>query len=155
MTGYNFVTWLEALTGESRTRLARRLGVSPTLLSMVANGQRPVTPHLADAAAQQLSLDRQMVYQKAGLPYPPPAELTEAPPPDLPEPAAPEAGGDLARLQETLNLLRNPDYALEYALAGRLPARSIEKLKRIVALELEYSAAPSAMPALPSRERRF
>jgi hypothetical protein len=53
---------------------------------------------------------------------------------------APEA--EVAALRSQLEELRDPHKALQWSLAGKLPERTIEKLMRLVELELEYQGNP-------------
>ncbi|MCW2279136.1 hypothetical protein [Heliophilum fasciatum] len=157
MAEKDFIPWLEQVSGRSRIGLAKMLDVSPSLLSLIAKNIRPVTLKFANRVAERLELPKAVVYQRANLPYLPmenkaipgemggqlvveedqlqpqlhPQSLSQQPP----QPSTPA----LMDLQEELARLRYYGHALEYSLAHHLPKRSIEKLKKIVELEIEYN----------------
>jgi len=56
--------------------------------------------------------------------------------------ATPEGAGEASRLRAQLEDLRDPRKALVWSLTGKLPERTIEKLMRLVELELEYRDSP-------------
>lgn len=134
----NFVEWLEQMSGDKAVDIARRLDVSPTLLSLIRRGERQVSRKFADKVAAAYGIDMHMVYERAGLQYRP-LEAKK-------EDEQIVHGADDARqkqdsrqLQEQLTRLRDYRAALAYSLEGRLSPQTIEKLQKMVALELQYA----------------
>lgn len=127
MQGNEFVEWLESVTGQSRRDIAGRLDVSPSLLTLVSKEARPVTIRLANKIADSLGLERSLVYEHAGLNFIPRPETKTS------------CCEDSAQLRMELAKLKNPRYALAYCLGRRLDERMIEKLARMIELELEYA----------------
>ena len=127
MQGKEFIEWLESVTGQPRRDIAGRLDVSPSLLTLVSKELRPVTIRLADKVADSLGLERSLVYEHAGLSFIPRSETVNS------------CCEDTIQLRMELAKLKNPRFALAYCLGERLDERTIEKLGRIIELELEYT----------------
>lgn len=118
-----FIRWLLDVTGLSRTELAAYLGISPSLVSRIAKGERNLRLSLLQQIAERFRIPLEKVYEKAGI-------LST-------EKINWEAKA--RDLEDLLLQLKNPQHALEYSLTGRLPPKTIEKLWRMIELELEFS----------------
>ena len=118
-----FIRWLLDVTGLSRAELAEYLGISPSLVSRIAKGERNLRLSLLQQVAERFRIPLEKVYEKAGI-------LST-------EKINWEAKAK--ELEDLLLKLKNPHHALEYSLEGRLPPKTIEKLWRVIELELEFS----------------
>ena len=134
----NFVEWLETITGDKAVYISRRLNVSPTLLSLIRRGERPVSRRMADKISEVYGLDSALVYERAGFSFRP---LASGPGVSIDEEVTDvdRLAAENRQLKERLAGLKDYRTAVAYALTGRLPAASLEKLKKIIALEIEYS----------------
>lgn len=118
-----FVRWLLDITGLSRAELAAYLGISPSLISRIAKGERSLRLSLLQQIAERFRIPLEKVYEKAGILS---TEKIDW------EVRAKE-------LEDLLLQLKNPRHALEYSLTGRLSPKDIEKMCRIIELELEFA----------------
>ena len=133
----NFVAWLEELSGDKAVDIARRLDVSPTLLSLVRRGDRQVSKKLADKVAAVYGIEVNLIYERAGFTFRQREDeaITSGQDEDS-ETGKPAA--EYCLLKAQLARLRDYRAVLAYSLEGRLPAQTIEKLQKIVALEIQY-----------------
>lgn len=134
----NFVEWLETITGDKAVYISRRLNVSPTLLSLIRRGERPVSRRMADKISEVYGIDSALVYERAGFSFRP---LASGPGVSIDEEVTDvdRLAAENRQLKERLAGLKDYRAAVAYALTGRLPTASLEKLKKIIALEIEYS----------------
>jgi len=135
-----FLQWLMEQTSLSQVELAQRLGISASLVSRLVKGERRLTLSMLRHIAAVFDLPQSEVFTRAGVLQEPilveedtvqyaPAELRAV---------APEGVGEASSLRAQLEDLRDPRKALVWSLTGKLPERTIEKLMRLVELELEY-----------------
>ena len=149
----NIILWLREVSGLTQNEIAEKLGVSASLISKIAKGERGTSVEFLKKVAAKFQLPLETVYEKAGLleekdeythynPF-----LRESSSDKNYEPEVKNSlsnGRDfdclqkLKELEEKLYKLRNPRYALEYSLQGKLPPKVIEKLIKIVELEIRY-----------------
>lgn len=133
-----FVQWLMEQTKLSQVELAQRLGISASLVSRLVSGERRLTLGMMRHIAEVFGLPQSEVLARVGvLETSTPAEQSVA---CLLE--APEEMGEAGRLRAQLESLRDPRSALMWSLTGKLPQRTIEKLVRLVELELEFHDNP-------------
>ena len=139
-----FLQWLMEQTHVTQVDLAGRLGISASLVSRLVRGERRLTLSMLRHIAEVFDLPQAEVFTRAGVLQRP--LLTEesvacAGAGMLREPVQ-EAENETSRLRAQLEALRDPRKALAWSLDGKVPRRTIEKLARLVALELEYHDAP-------------
>jgi transcriptional regulator with XRE-family HTH domain len=134
-----FLQWLMEQTSLSQIELAQRLSISASLVSRLVRGERRLTLSMLRQIADVFGLSQAEVFTRAGV-------LQE---PVLVEEAAqcvyaaqPDGVDEVSLLRARLEELRDPCKALVWALTGKLPERTITKLTRLVALELEYYDTP-------------
>ena len=130
-----FLVWLLTTTQLSQADLARKLGISTSLMSRLLRGERRLTLALLRRIAEVFGLPEAEVFGRAGV-------LQTSPlmaPAMVDEDTADDRG---AALQKQLEDLRDPANALAWSLQGKLPDRSIEKLQHMVELELKYQDLP-------------
>jgi transcriptional regulator with XRE-family HTH domain len=137
-----FLQWLMEQTSLSQVELAQRLGISASLVSRLVRGERRLTLGMLRQIAHVFGLPQTEVFQRAGVLQEPVLVKEDLAPYAVMETAvvAPEA--EVAALRSQLEELRDPHKALQWSLAGKLPERTIEKLMRLVELELEYQGNP-------------
>jgi len=139
-----FLQWLMEQTSLTQVELAQRLGISASLVSRLVKGERRLTLSMLRHIAAVFDLPQAEVFTRAGVLQEPilveedavryvPAELRAA---------TPEGAGEASRLRAQVEDLRDPRKALVWSLTGKLPERTIEKLMRLVELELEYRDSP-------------
>jgi transcriptional regulator with XRE-family HTH domain len=139
-----FLQWLMEQTSLSQVELAQRLGISASLVSRLVGGERRLTLSMLQHIAAVFDLSQAEVFTRAGVLQEPilveedvvhyaVAEVQATPP---------ESADALSSLQAQLEDLRDPRKALVWSLMGKLPERTIEKLMRLVELELEYHDSP-------------
>jgi len=139
-----FLQWLMEQTSLSQVELAQRLGISASLVSRLVKGERRLTLSMLRHIANVFDLPQAEVFTRAGVLQEPvlveedavqyaAAELQATPP------ASVDA---LSSLRAQLEDLHDPRKALVWSLTGRLPERTIEKLMRLVELELEFHDNP-------------
>ena len=148
-----FILWLREVTGLTQNEIAEKLGVSASLISKIAKGERGTSVEFLKKVAAKFQLPLETVYEKAGLlderdeysyynpfllerntlkSYEPAVLYSKSYNEELDYPRK------IKELEEKLYKLRNPRYALEYSLQGKLPLKVIEKLIKIVELEIRY-----------------
>jgi len=139
-----FLQWLMEQTGLSQVELAQRLGISASLVSRLVSSERRLTLSLLRHIAAVFDLPQSEVFTRAGVLQEPVLVQEDAvhyPAARLPV-TTPEGLREASELRAKLEDLRDPRKALAWSLAGKLPERTIEKLARLVALELEYHDTP-------------
>jgi len=139
-----FLQWLMEQTSLSQVELAGRLGISASLVSRLVRGERRLTLSMLRNIADVFGLAEAEVFTRAGvlqqsLLMDESVACAEAG--ALQEPVQ-ETADETSRLRAQLEDLRDPRKALAWSLAGKVPRRTIEKLARLVALELEYHDTP-------------
>ena len=135
-----FLQWLMEQTSLSQVELAKRLGISASLVSRLVGGERRLTLSMLRHIAGVFGLSQSDVFTRAGVLQEPvlvEEDVAYYAPVELPEGEA-----EAATLRTRLEDLRDPRKALEWSLTGKLPERTIEKLMRLVELELEYHDSP-------------
>ena len=135
-----FLQWLMEQTSLSQVELAKRLGISASLVSRLVGGERRLTLSMLRHIAGVFGLSQSDVFTRAGVLQEPvlvEEDVAYYAPVELPEGEA-----EAATLRTRLEDLRDPRKALEWSLTGKLPERTIEKLMRLVELELEYHDTP-------------
>lgn len=130
-----FLVWLLTTTQLSQADLARKLGISTSLMSRLLRGERRLTLPLLRRIAEVFGLPETEVFERAGVLQ---TSLLMAPA-MVDEDTADDR---VAALQKQLEDLRDPAKALAWSLQGKLPDRSIEKLQHMVELELKYQDLP-------------
>ena len=130
-----FLVWLLTRTQLSQADLARKLGISTSLMSRLLRGERRLTLPLLRRIAEVFGLPETEVFGRAGVLQ---TSLLMAPA-MVDEDTADDR---VAALQKQLEDLRDPAKALAWSLQGKLPDRSIEKLQHMVELELKYQDLP-------------
>jgi len=130
-----FLVWLLTTTQLSQADLARKLGISTSLMSRLLRGERRLTLPLLRRIAEVFGLPETEVFERAGVLQ---TSLLMAPA-MVDEDTADDR---VAALQKQLEDLRDPANALAWSLQGKLPDRSIEKLQHMVELELKYQDLP-------------
>ena len=130
-----FLVWLLTTTQLSQADLARKLGISTSLMSRLVRGERRLTLPLLRRIAEVFGLPETEVFERAGVLQ---TSLLMAPA-MVDEDTADDR---VAALQKQLEDLRDPAKALAWSLQGKLPDRSIEKLQHMVELELKYQDLP-------------
>ncbi|MCW2277549.1 helix-turn-helix transcriptional regulator [Heliophilum fasciatum] len=188
------IHWLLQDTGLTQVEMAKRLGVSTSLISRIAKSERKLTVSLLQKIALEFDLSLEMLYTRAGffdtqeprsketqpispiphrqttvMPLHPPersinsfAAFTNSPtvkpegvlsreqlsssnnPLHRLEENLLQLLSQLQHLEEKLRLLKNPRYALDYCLEGRLTPAQREKIIQIVELELRYTEQQQA-----------
>lgn len=137
-----FLQWLMEQTSLSQVELAQRLGISASLVSRLVSGERRLTLGMLRQIAHVFGLPQTEVFQRAGV-LQEPILVEEGPTPyAVAEMGAVDPEVEVATLRSRLEELHDPHKALQWSLAGRLPERTIEKLMRLVELELEYQDNP-------------
>jgi transcriptional regulator with XRE-family HTH domain len=141
-----FLAWLMERTSFTQVELAQQLGISASLVSRLARGERRLTLSMLRQIADVFGLSQAEVFTRAGV-MEGPVLLEEAAPSQMAARlesrcAPPEEPEDMIRLRTLLEQLRDPRRALTWALEGKLPGRTIDKLARLVELELEYRDTP-------------
>lgn len=139
-----FLQWLMEQTSLSQVELAQRLGISASLVSRLVKGERRLTLSMLRHIAGVFDLPQSEVFTRAGVLQEPvlvEEDTVQYAPVEL-RAAAPEGVGEASNLQVQLEDLRDPRKALVWSLTGKLPERTIEKLMRLVELELEYHDSP-------------
>ena len=139
-----FLQWLMERTSLTQVELAQRLGISASLVSRLVGGERRLTLTMLRHIAGVFGLSQSEVFTRAGvLQEPVLVEEDVAQYASVQQQAdAPEVEGETAALRAQLDDLRDPRKALAWSLTGKLPDRTIEKLMRLVELELEYHDSP-------------
>lgn len=135
-----FLQWLMEQMSLSQVELAQRLGISASLVSRLVGGERRLTLSMLRHIANVFDLPQPEVFRRAGVLQEP--VLVEEAAEQYAAEAAPESEAEAAALRAQLEDLRDPRKALAWSLAGKLPERTIEKLMRLVELELEYHDSP-------------
>lgn len=135
-----FLQWLMEQTSLSQVELAQRLGISASLVSRLVGGERRLTLSMLRHIANVFDLPQPEVFRRAGVLQEP--VLVEEAVEQYAADAAPESEDQVLVLRSRLEDLRDPRKALAWSLAGKLPERTIEKLMRLVELELEYHESP-------------
>jgi transcriptional regulator with XRE-family HTH domain len=138
-----FLQWLMERTHLAQVELAGRLGISASLVSRLVRGERRLTLSMLRHIADVFELPQAEVFARAGVLQRPLVEesLACADAGMLREPIQ-EAEDEPSRLRAQLEGLRDPRKALMWSLEGKVPERTIEKLVRLVELELEYHDTP-------------
>jgi len=137
-----FLQWLMEQTSLSQVELAQRLGISASLVSRLVRGERRLTLGMLRQIAHVFGLPQAEVFQLAGVLQEPVLVKEDLAPYAVMETAAVAPGAEVAALRSQLEELHDPHKALQWSLAGKLPERTIEKLMRLVELELEYQGNP-------------
>jgi transcriptional regulator with XRE-family HTH domain len=139
-----FLQWLMEQTALSQVELAQRLGISASLVSRLVKGERRLTLSMLRHIAAVFDLPQSEVFTRAGVLQEPvlveedAVHYAVAKAPATP----PESAHTMSNLLAQLEDLRDPRKALVWSLTGKLPERTIEKLMRLVELELEYHDNP-------------
>lgn len=135
-----FLTWLMDRTSLSQVELAQRLGISASLVSRLLRGERRLTLATLRQIASTFGLPQSEVLSRAGVLEEPPIVCED----NLRVPVAfcTSQGDDVRVLQDQLDALRDARRALAWSLEGKVSQRTIEKLTRLVELELEYHDNP-------------
>ena len=139
-----FLQWLMEQTHVTQVDLAGRLGISASLVSRLVRGERRLTLSMLRNIADVFGLPEAEVFTRAGVLQQPllmEESVTCAEAGVLREPVR-ESADETSRLKAQLEELRDPRKALAWSLAGKVPKRTIEKLAKLVALELEYHDSP-------------
>ncbi len=136
----HFLQWLMERTSLTQAELAQRLGISASLVSRLVGGERRLTLSMLRHIANVFDLSQSEVFTRAGVLQE--SVLVEEAAEQYPAEAAPEGEDEVVALRARLEALRDPRKALVWSLTGRLPERTIEKLMRLVELELEYHDSP-------------
>lgn len=139
-----FLQWLMEQTSLSQVELAQRLGISASLVSRLVKGERRLTLSMLRHIAAVFDLSQSEVFTRAGVLQEPvlvEEDVVQYAPAQL-RAAAPEGVDEASSLRAQLEDLRDPRKALVWSLTGKLPERTIEKLMRLVELELEYHDSP-------------
>jgi len=139
-----FLQWLMEQTSLSQVELAGRLDISASLVSRLVRGERRLTLSMLRNIADVFGLAEAEVFTRAGVLHQSllmDESVACAEAGVLREPVQ-ESADETSRLRAQLEDLRDPRKALAWSLAGKVPRRTIEKLARLVALELEYHDTP-------------
>jgi transcriptional regulator with XRE-family HTH domain len=139
-----FLQWLMEQTSLLQVELAQRLGISASLVSRLVKGERRLTLSMLRHIAGVFDLSQSDVFTRAGVLQEPVLVEEDAVRYAVAEVQAtlPDSTNALSHLQAQLEDLRDPRKALVWSLTGKLPERTIEKLMRLVELELEYHDNP-------------
>jgi transcriptional regulator with XRE-family HTH domain len=139
-----FLQWLMEQTSLSQVELAQRLGISASLVSRLVGEERRLTLSMLRHIANVFDLPQAEVFTRTGVLQEPILVEEDAVHYAAAEVQAtlPDHTSALSSLQAQLEDLRDPSKALVWSLTGRLPERTIEKLMRLVELELEYHDNP-------------
>jgi transcriptional regulator with XRE-family HTH domain len=135
-----FLQWLMEQMSLSQIELAQRLNISASLVSRLVRGERRLTLSMLRQIADVFGLSQAEVFMRAGVMQEP--VLVEEAAAQCVYAAQPDGVDEVSRLRARLEELRDPCKALVWALTGKLPERTITKLTRLVALELEYDDTP-------------
>jgi transcriptional regulator with XRE-family HTH domain len=139
-----FLQWLMEQTSLAQAELAQRLGISASLVSRLVGGERRLTLSMLRHIAGVFGLPQAEVFTRAGVLQEPVLVEEQAKrfaPAGL-RAATPQGADETSSLRAQLEDLRDPRKALMWSLTGKLPERTIEKLMRLVELELEYHDSP-------------
>lgn len=139
-----FLQWLMEQTSLSQVELAQRLGISASLVSRLVKGERRLTLSMLRHIAAVFDLPQAVVFTRAGVLQEPilvQENTVKYASVEL-QAASPESVDEASSLRARLEDLRDPRKALVWSLTGRLPERTIEKLIRLVELELEFHDNP-------------
>ena len=139
-----FLQWLMEQTSLSQVEVAQRLGISASLVSRLVSGERRLTLSMLRHIAAMFDLPQAEVFTRAGVLQEPILVEEDAVHYAVTEirAAPPESAHTTSHLRAQLEELRDPRKALVWSLTGKLPERTIEKLMRLVELELEYHDNP-------------
>jgi len=139
-----FLQWLIEQTSLSQVELAQRLGISASLVSRLVKGERRLTLSMLRHIAAVFDLPQSEVFTRAGVLQEPVLVEEDVAQYAVAEVQAtlPDGTNVLSSLRAQLEDLRDPRKALVWSLTGKLPERTIEKLMRLVELELEYHDSP-------------
>lgn len=129
--GGSFIQWLCETSGLTQKELAARLEVSASLITRIIKGERHLTLELLRAISREFRLPLHLVYERAGI-LDSAASFQETVISQALVDTHPPPGSLLVQL-------KNPRFALQYCLSGRLDNETIDKLADIVELELRYS----------------
>jgi len=130
-----FLLWLMTTTQLSQADLARKLGISASLMSRLLRGERRLTLPLLRHIAEVFDMPQAEVFARAGALDEPVVCDQGA----LQWKARDTAGDDVEQLRMQLSALRDLRTALAWSLEGKASPQMIEKLARLVELELEYN----------------
>ncbi len=127
--------WLIEQTSLTQVELGHRLGISASLVSRLVRGERRLTLPMLRQIAATFGLSQTEVFARAGIleepiVYEQASQCQEAP--DVVE-------NETERLRTQLSALRDLRAALTWSLEDRASPQMIEKLARLVELELEYN----------------
>jgi transcriptional regulator with XRE-family HTH domain len=139
-----FLQWLLEQTSLSQVELAQRLGISASLVSRLVGEERRLTLSMLRHIANVFDLPQAEVFTRAGVLQEPVLVEEDAVHYAAAEVQAtlPDSTNALSSLRAQLEDLHDPRKALAWSLTGKLPERTIEKLMRLVELELEYHDNP-------------
>lgn len=139
-----FLQWLMEQTHVTQVELAGRLGISASLVSRLVRGERRLTLSMLRHVADVFGLPQTDVFTRAGVLRQPLLTTESVACADAGMLRGPvqEGEDEASLLRMQLDALRDPRKALAWSLDGKVPRRTIEKLARLVALELEYHDTP-------------
>ena len=139
-----FLQWLMEQTSLSQVELAQRLGISASLVSRLVKSERRLTLSMLRHISAVFDLSQSEVFTRAGVLQEPVLVEEDVAQYAVAEVQAtlPDSTYALSSLRAQLEDLRDPRKALVWALTGKLPERTIEKLMLLVELELEYRDSP-------------
>jgi transcriptional regulator with XRE-family HTH domain len=127
--------WLMEQTSLTQVELGQRLGISASLVSRLVSGERRLTLSMLRQIAATFGLSQTEVFARAGALEEPVTYEQES----LRQDVRSAVEDDVEKLRTQLSALRDLRTALAWSLEDRASPQTIEKMARLVELELEYN----------------